>query len=677
MLPVEIGTFWLVAEAAPHPARLDSRINLDIAQNLCTMIRDATTADTTRSPSRTKLTIDTILRSLGLAVFQSSKDGGRKKTALDKSRSQALSRCAVHIIPIIGAIVIISLNFKALYIGATLNAITALQFAAKLHEITMVASIACIVFSYLRYQLTLGDGLPLGATIAGLELTRISYLWSLGFWGALMSPNFSLKQKVQFVLVVVPAIVLVATVGPSSAVCMIPRTSYWPAGSTDIWINGTYDELYSTFVDASGVPSTCANTSIAAGLDGCPSNSWQGLLNYIPFFNATLGPPNSNWISTTTFGVDFLTIPISVGLAGVHSIRSLYITVDDVNQGGSSDPLATIQPAPLADALVLVGSMWATLNATLYGRWSSRLDSIHTMEILQPFVGMTCNWQEVPIEGNSDARTVTFPQGMYMNTTVGYIDYDGISRSDLWNTPGDISKPRLAFVDLPDPQFSNVSVGVVILEPRNPANNTQAIIPCILAAGWGQSKMILSTGNNLQRGTAAVQSTSFVEPFQESYPTNYCFPSFPLIHINITKDWAAYMNPFLPLQNTTVFGALSSLMNNGEISTGTKQEKVNEEGIYTFLITSLLANALSNNSPSLSIQGNITVTPSGRANGNSWLFHNANMFTIPSSPQTANWTKLRIDSFVQGLSLLRVCSGAFGVLRWCFRSQFFCLGYDC
>jgi hypothetical protein len=76
---------------------------------------------------------------------------------------------------------------------------------------------------------------------------------------------------------------------------------------------------------------------------------------------------------------------------------------------------------------------------------------------------------------------------------------------------------------------------------------------------------------------------------------------------------------------------------------------VNEKGIYTFLITSLLVNALSNNPQNFSIQGNITEKADGQAYGDDWLFHNANMFKVNSS-ESANWTKFRIDSWIEGLS---------------------------
>ena len=69
--------------------------------------RAAFPANTTHPRSKPKLTLDTVLRSLGLTVFRKREDGEEKKTALDKSRLQALSRSTVHIIPILGAAVII------------------------------------------------------------------------------------------------------------------------------------------------------------------------------------------------------------------------------------------------------------------------------------------------------------------------------------------------------------------------------------------------------------------------------------------------------------------------------------------------------------------------------------------------------------------------------------------
>ena len=46
------------------------------------------------------------------------------------------------------------------------------------------------------------------------------------------------------IVVISVAIILAAGVGPSSAILLIPRLAFWPAGSTDIWLNVTSQELW-------------------------------------------------------------------------------------------------------------------------------------------------------------------------------------------------------------------------------------------------------------------------------------------------------------------------------------------------------------------------------------------------------------------------------------------------
>lgn len=37
---------------------------------------------------------------------------------------------------------------------------------------------------------------------------------------------------------------LAAVAGPSSAILLIPRLSNWPAGSTHIWVNATFNDIW-------------------------------------------------------------------------------------------------------------------------------------------------------------------------------------------------------------------------------------------------------------------------------------------------------------------------------------------------------------------------------------------------------------------------------------------------
>lgn len=45
-------------------------------------------------------------------------------------------------------------------------------------------------------------------------------------------------------MIITCAFILTAAVGPSSAILLIPRLDYWPAGSTDIWLNITTQYLW-------------------------------------------------------------------------------------------------------------------------------------------------------------------------------------------------------------------------------------------------------------------------------------------------------------------------------------------------------------------------------------------------------------------------------------------------
>lgn len=38
--------------------------------------------------------------------------------------------------------------------------------------------------------------------------------------------------------------ILAAVAGPSSAVLLIPRLSYWSAGSTHIWVDATFNDIW-------------------------------------------------------------------------------------------------------------------------------------------------------------------------------------------------------------------------------------------------------------------------------------------------------------------------------------------------------------------------------------------------------------------------------------------------
>lgn len=106
------------------------------------------------------------------------------------------------------------------------------------------ASLAAIILSYIRHQMVLGNGIPFGALFSGLQINQISYLWSMEFWGSINSRHLSFWRKITMLAFISLSFILAAVTGPSSAILLIPRLDYWSAGSTHIWINATFNDIW-------------------------------------------------------------------------------------------------------------------------------------------------------------------------------------------------------------------------------------------------------------------------------------------------------------------------------------------------------------------------------------------------------------------------------------------------
>ena len=169
------------------------------------------------------------------------------KIAVRKSRTTALLRALIHVIPVGVALWEIELNWNAYFVGYAIYNQAYYQFRAKAHEIAIEASLSAIIFSYIRYELMLGDGISFGALFSGLQVSQASYLWSMEFWGTICSNSNSvlLKSKLRLIFIIVVSVFLGAVAGPLSAVLLILKLDYWPAGNTNIWIKVISETLWS------------------------------------------------------------------------------------------------------------------------------------------------------------------------------------------------------------------------------------------------------------------------------------------------------------------------------------------------------------------------------------------------------------------------------------------------
>jgi hypothetical protein len=129
----------------------------------------------------------------------------------------------LHVIPLAVAGTLLGLHWSKYWVGVSSNA-TSLQFAAKVHELLMQASLVDVLLYIIRSQ-ALNGYLPLGALAGAAQAPQLSYLWSLEFFSAFFAPSksFGIQQRMIFILSTFALLFMTAVVGPSSAVLMIPR----------------------------------------------------------------------------------------------------------------------------------------------------------------------------------------------------------------------------------------------------------------------------------------------------------------------------------------------------------------------------------------------------------------------------------------------------------------------
>ena len=623
------------------------------------------------------------------------------KIAVRRSRTTALLRALVHVIPVSVALWEIELNWNTYFVGYDIYDQAYYQFGAKVHEIAIEASLSAIIFSYIRYELMLGDGIPFGALFSGLQVSQASYLWSMEFWGTVCSnPNsVLLKSKLRLIIIIAVSVFLAAVAGPSSAVLLIPKLDYWPAGSTHIWLNVSSETLWPTrsviipnfntsFIliisstNASDVSIQCLNANVSDSyLFSCPSHGWEAILN---MFNTDDNLEYSAYL----YPVGFVNEPGWVEVIGHGSLRRLLSGEAGFVPSGYSPyfRIGSTQQSAFADALTETGELWMNgiLNTSTKGHGSiiQRLDAVHTIRdgYYQPYTTASCIYDA--INGPSDDSAVSFPvpcgvpEVTYINTTEfnnsishgppSFV-YPGTTKNQIFSIPGSLEQFRLKWIELPQDPFNGSAIGAIIQFPRSLTNSTQELIVCTLGAGWGSTIMNTSSDsikdvssvidlsvvntNREERSNTSYSETYLVPPGENEAGNSvnaFFLPYYPQQPIFVTEAWANYLNPFISALNTTVIDVLMSPHSPDALQQTQELIANAEEALYL-----LLANGLSNIGATGTLQGEIkTVVEPGaggykKIDGDYWFSGKGDMFTVDPE-ESKNWVKLRVDSTING-----------------------------
>ncbi|KAG9517866.1 hypothetical protein KCV07_g5859, partial [Aureobasidium melanogenum] len=178
-----------------------------------------------------------ILRSFRLLLLMAigpwKKKEEQPKIALYAGWVSVSTGLLVHLMPLAACIVLIYLNVTSKFASAYISPFAPYQFIAKILELLAQASLGSAVFVYLRALYTGPEVVPFGALFAGLQITKVSYLWSLEFAGVVTSTNFGRTVGI----------------GPSINIALTPRLGDLYGGWAEAWINATEVQIFPLNID--------------------------------------------------------------------------------------------------------------------------------------------------------------------------------------------------------------------------------------------------------------------------------------------------------------------------------------------------------------------------------------------------------------------------------------------
>ena len=486
-----------------------------------------------------------------------------KKVTIHRSRSTALFKSLIHVVPVGVALLEICLNLHGHYLGSAFHDQNSYQLIAKAHEILINASLSTIVLSYIRTQL-MNKGLPFGAFLGGLQFLSVSYLWSRELWSSVFTARY-LRQRISFLLLLTACGIIASTSGPSSATLLLPRLALSPVKPTYVLINGTIEDIWPDRLDPHAVPSHCSSVKQDQMKEDplCPGANWYNLV-------LSVDPKDINDNSYGREGIGYLYDASGPGIQ--YTNAALADCPMDQSHSQVCGEVGSVKGVSAA--------FNNTLNWFFDGETSSFVDIYHTVnkDFYTAQTAIRC-LSDV-IVGPSDTSSLQFPRLVLTES-----DYQGaiklfpvmnMTKADIYDNPGNNSEFELKWISLPDDD--SITSGAVLLHPRGAdINSTQNITACTLGAGWGTSSMISSFSDDYIYFSPTELPAS-IEPmyYHDSFaPIGYgAVKAFGAIYANVSgfaypqrpirmpPEWLTYLNPKSTLSdgtNITVINAYTSI----------------------------------------------------------------------------------------------------------------------
>jgi hypothetical protein len=459
-------------------------------------------------------------------------------------------RCIFYVLPVVVCLVLIFFNAFQYYIGGELagtsgedtQKLAALQFAAKVHELLMIASLVSILIAIIREELSVKDGLPFGALFSPQQIQSIDILWSPELWGSLKGAFQARSARwIMITIITIIFAILALTVGPSSANLMKPRLQDWDAGGTPFWIQGVESVLFpGTIYDDPGF----TQCTVSDADPSCPSEGWQIINEQI----WSLGP--------TSEGLSMN--PESIQLDSRNSIREVNFRTRTTYSTMFSNAW-TISSLPMvfiADTVSELAKSWYSEAKNEHSfRLRFRVDTKHSVNALEPIVLARCTASDI----TNNTFQVQFPvlSSIYLldgksgdnsrsEFTYALNDTEsGLAANVTSFVRGSLqaSKPDVYWLDDSETlDILNATLAVAAFVPGD-SSSEGTVYHCSLDSRFrNETTWVLRSNVKIAHSTSHPGDGTINTPFPKVFPT---------------KAWASYLNPTIEGTNSSVFATLT------------------------------------------------------------------------------------------------------------------------
>ena len=222
----------------------------------------------------------------------------QKKSVLQSGFWPRLAQCFIHVIPMGATAAVLYLTISQTYWKDPSEPYTqtkpqGLQFAAKLYESFICASLASMILHVLRRDLLGDDGVALGTVISAFSFNQITTITSPTFW---MGFGYRRKYRSSALLLALLAIsiLLGAAAGPSAAIAVIPKLGWWPAAAFDsisffsdrpqYSVNSSVSDLWPSSLNGSHLPDSTCLKFYNLQTPTCPGSGYETLPDFALFW---------------------------------------------------------------------------------------------------------------------------------------------------------------------------------------------------------------------------------------------------------------------------------------------------------------------------------------------------------------------------------------------------------